>query len=60
MANYDNFDYDNQLKEKQINEAKRKWRDENDSHGAFALTDDEIDYYVGDEARQRYSRYYGF
>ena len=60
MANYDNFDYDNDLKEKQINEAKREWRDENDSHGAFALTDGEIDYYLGDEARKRYNRYYGF
>ena len=29
-----------------LEDLKKKWQDENMSHGAFALTQDEIDFYI--------------
>lgn len=51
---------DQRIKEAKLQDARCKWRDENESHGAFALTHEEIDYYLGKEAQERYRRCYGF
>ena len=48
------------IKEAKLQDARRKWWDENESHGAFALTHEEIDYYLGKEVQERYRRYYRF
>lgn len=34
---------------KELQEVRREWWDENLSHGAFALTQDEIDFYYNPE-----------
>lgn len=39
----------NSIKEKELEEEKRKWWDENLSHGAFAYTQEELDFYFNPE-----------